>query len=153
MNLYDFDEFVNEAELQKNKIFASNGKECKGYIKLADKGDDLSKLILDFCKHNKAVEEIKDLNWKREFFKWQSDIKESDLSNCYAFIYETEKDAENDVENFFKGKVEDLGFSYEAYNSRGVNKGRVFGVQLKDYKKGSSFVTGGDLNAKSYDLK
>ena len=112
MNLYDFNEFVNEAEVKRNKVIASNGEECAALIKYCNKNGELASAMDNLIKAHHFVEEVEDYTQKLSAFKFQSAVRESDLPNCKVLLYKSRKAAMNDLDEFFKEPAREMQYNF-----------------------------------------
>lgn len=127
--IQNFDEFVNEAEIKRNKVFASNGEECTALIKYCNKNGELASAMDDLIKAHHFVEEVEDYVQKLSAFKFQSAVRESDIPNCKVLLYRSRKAAMNDLNEFFKEPARTM--QYDFYRD---------GVQKKENPRACDFV-------------
>ena len=139
--IQNFDEFVNEAEVKRNKVIASNGTTCGALIKYCNKNGELAEAMNNLIKAHHFVEEVEDYTQKLAAFKFQSAVRETDLPNCKVLLYEARKDALNDLQDFIAEPARML--QYDVYRD---------GVQKKENPKVCDFILLSEKPAKDLSL-
>lgn len=139
--IQDFEEFVNEANIQRNKVIASDGTVCRGILKYCNKNGELSGKMDELLKAHHFVEEVETTSQKLAAFKFQSAVREADLANCKVLLYETEKGAKLDMERFFEEEAHKL--EYNVYRDA---------IQKKENPKQCDFILAGPVDGKALSL-